>query len=74
LIKDYDIEVTILRAKITPDEEGRMMVEMKAPEEKLRSAIDFLESLDIKVTHLAQDIFSKRMLYTLYLLCSLMSC
>jgi ferredoxin len=59
LIKDYDVEVTILRAKITPDEEGRMMIEMKAPEEKLQAAIDFLENLDIKVTPLAQDIIFK---------------
>jgi ferredoxin len=56
LIKDYGIEVTILRAKITPDEEGRMMVEVKAKEEDLREAVEFLEKLNIKITPLAQDI------------------
>jgi ferredoxin len=59
LIKDYDIEVTILRAMITPDDEGRMMVEMKASEAKLNKAMDYLKGLDIKVTPLAHDIMFK---------------
>lgn len=59
LVKNYGVEVNILRAKISPDEEGRMMVEMKAPKAKLQAAINFLKSLDIKITSLARDIMFK---------------
>jgi ferredoxin len=59
LIKEYDIEVNILKAKVTPDEEGRLMVEFKAKKSQIEEAISFLKDLGVKVIPLAQDIIFK---------------
>lgn len=59
LIKEYNIEVNILRAKVTPDEEGRLMVEMKAEGEQIEQGISFLKELGVRITPLAQDIIFK---------------
>jgi ferredoxin len=59
LIKEYDIEVNILKAKVTPDEEGRLMVEFKAKKSQIEKALSFLKDLGVKITPLAQDIIFK---------------
>lgn len=59
LIKDYQVEVNILKAKITPHEKGIMVIEMKASKVKIQLAINFLKSLGIKITSLARDILFK---------------
>jgi NIL domain. len=34
LVKDYDLELNILRARVTPKEEGRLIVELNGRKEK----------------------------------------
>ncbi len=56
LIKDYDLEVNIIRARISPREEGRLMIEISGKEESLKRAMDYLKDLGVEVQSLAQDI------------------
>ena len=56
LIKDYDLEVNIIRARISPREEGRLMMEISGKEEPLRKGMKYLKELGVEVQSLAQDI------------------
>ena len=56
LIKTYDLEVNILRARINPREEGRLMIEISGEEESLEKGMNYLKELGVEVQSLAQDI------------------
>lgn len=56
LIKDYDLEVNIIRARISPREEGHLMMEISGKKEPLRKGLDYLKELGVKVQSLAQGI------------------
>lgn len=56
LIKDYDLIVNILRAKINPEEEGKLVIEISGENEKIKKGMDYLESLRVGIQPLAQDI------------------
>lgn len=56
LIKDYDLKVNILRARINPREEGRLMIEISGEEESLEKGMNYLKNLGVELESLAQDI------------------
>ena len=56
LVKNYDVIVNILRARINPKEEGRLMIEVSGKEENLDKGIEYLKELGVKIQSLAQDI------------------
>lgn len=49
LVKDFDLKINILRAEITPGEEGHLLMEIEGEEENLQKALEFLEAEHIKV-------------------------
>ena len=56
LVKDYDLEINILRARITPKEEGRLIVELNGEDEKLKLGEGYLKAVGVEVKPLALDI------------------
>lgn len=56
LVKDFDLLISIFRAKVTPDESGFLVVEVEGSEEKLDQGIDFIESHNITVDTLAKSL------------------
>ena len=56
LVKEFDLEFNILRAEITPDVEGKMLIELKGADEKIAGAIEYLGSSGITVQEAARDI------------------
>lgn len=56
LVRKYDLMVNILRAKITPQEQGELMVEVSGTRKNLNSGIDFLSDLGVAVKPLAQQV------------------
>jgi ferredoxin len=56
LIKDYELKVNILRASITPNEEGRLVVEVDGESKDLNKGIDYLLGLGVEIQPLAQDV------------------
>jgi len=56
LIKDYDLVVNILRAKISPEEEGRLMIELSGEKSALKKGMDYLNGLNVSIQSLARDI------------------
>lgn len=45
LIKQYDLMVNILRARVTPKEEGRLTVEISGRKRNLEAGLHFLREL-----------------------------
>jgi L-aspartate semialdehyde sulfurtransferase ferredoxin len=56
LIKEYDLKVNILSARITPREQGRLVVEISGSRKNLKAGLDFVRNLGVEFEPLAQDV------------------
>lgn len=56
LIKDYNLEFNILKAYITPEEEGLLVLELSGEEKNYEQGIQYLTEVGVKVQPLSQDI------------------
>ncbi|HCM26099.1 MAG: hypothetical protein A2Z99_16790 [Treponema sp. GWB1_62_6] len=55
LVKEYDIRVNILRAEISPGQEGNLLVEFDVEDErKLATAIEWIESIGVGCVNVAK--------------------
>ena len=55
LIRDFDLQVNILRATVRPREKGRMVVELKGDKNNLKKAFDYLDETGVQVDPLVQE-------------------
>jgi len=56
LIRDYDLEFNILKASVTPDEEGLMVLELKGKQEDYDKGIKYLTKAGVKIQSLSQNV------------------
>ncbi len=56
LIKDYDLEFNILKASVTPQEEGLMVLELKGEREDYDEGIRYLTTTGVRIQSLSQDV------------------
>jgi ferredoxin len=56
LIKDFNLEFNILKAYVTPQEEGLMVLELKGEDKDYLRGIKYLESSGVKIQPLSEDI------------------
>jgi ferredoxin len=49
LIREFDVEVNILQASITPEEDGQMFAIVSGQRAAVRGAFDFLRQRDVRV-------------------------
>ena len=56
LVKEYDLVFNILQAKITPKEEGLMVLELKGKKENYAEGVKYLTGLGVKIQPLSQDV------------------
>ncbi len=56
LVKDYDLAFNILRAEITADIEGKILIEIKGSKEQLEGGIAYLQSEGITIQDASRDI------------------
>ncbi len=56
LIKDYDLEFNILKAMVTPEEEGLLVMELKGEQENYDKGIDYLTGNGVRIQSLSRDI------------------
>jgi ferredoxin len=56
LVKDYDLRFNILKAYVTPQEEGLMVLELTGKEESFNKGTEYLESCGVKIQPLSQDV------------------
>jgi len=56
LVKEFDLEFSILRAEITPDVEGKMLIELKGGDDQIGKAIEYLENAGVTIQEADKDI------------------
>ncbi len=56
LVKDYDMEFNILKASVTPKEEGLLVLELTGDRKTYDSAIAYLKKAGVQVQPLIKDI------------------
>ncbi len=49
LVKDYNLVVNVFRARITPEEEGYLAIDVSGTEEDIRRGLDFVRTFDVTV-------------------------
>lgn len=55
LVKDYDLLVNILRARISPDEAGHLVVELEGTEEQLLKGQEYLDRIGVVTEPISSD-------------------
>ena len=56
LVSEYGLTVNILRARVEPDEEGMLVVELTGPPGRIDSGLAYVRGLGVEVELLAKDI------------------
>ncbi len=56
LVKDYDLKFNILKASVTPQEEGLMVLELNGKAENYDKGIAYLQSCGVKIQSLSHDV------------------
>ena len=56
MVKDYDLEFNILKAYITPKEEGLLVLELTGEDKSFNEAISYVKKLGVSVQPLSKDI------------------
>ncbi len=56
LVKEHDLQFNILKAYVTPQEEGLMVLELSGKKENFEKGIQYLESCGVKIQPLSQDV------------------
>ena len=56
LIKDYDLQFNILKAYVTPREEGLMVLELTGDKENYDKGIAYLKKCGVKIQPLSKDV------------------
>ncbi len=56
LVKEYDLQFNILKAFVTPEEEGLMVLELSGKRDNFDRGIEYLKSCGVKMQPLSQDV------------------
>jgi len=56
LIKDYDLVMNILKASITPKEEGLMIIELTGEKEAFAAGVKYLEDSGVVIDPIGRDV------------------
>jgi len=54
LSRDFDVVFNILKAKVTADEDGMLLMELSGPRGQVRKAVGFLEEQGVEVTTISR--------------------
>lgn len=56
LIKDYDLVMNILKAYVTPNEEGLLVIELQGADDRFAAGIEYLKNKGVLVEPLSKDV------------------
>jgi ferredoxin len=51
LVKDYNLVVNVFRAKVTPEEEGYLVLDVTGTEEDIERAMAFLKTFNVSINY-----------------------
>ncbi len=49
LVKDYNLMINIFRAKVTPDEEGYLVLDVTGSEEDIEKGLAYVKTFDVEI-------------------------
>jgi len=55
-VKEYDLVFNILKAQVTPKEEGLLVLELSGKKENYAAAVKYLGDLGVQIQPLTQDV------------------
>lgn len=56
LVKDYNLEFNILKASVTPEEEGLMVLELSGSQEEYDNGVKYLTENGVRIQSLSQNV------------------
>ncbi len=56
LVKDYNLEFNILKALVTPEEEGLLVLELSGEQKEYDKGIRYLTETGVRIQSLSQDV------------------
>ena len=56
LVKDFNLDFNILKASVTPEEEGLLVLKMSGKQEDYDKGIDYLTKTGVRIQSLSQDV------------------
>ena len=56
LVKDYDLIVNVYRAKVTPEEEGYLVLDVTGTEDDIQRAMEFVNTFDVVVNYTGKGV------------------
>jgi ferredoxin len=56
LVKEFDLQFNILKAFVTPNEEGLMVLELTGKRENFDQGVKYLQSCGVRIQSLSQDV------------------
>jgi ferredoxin len=56
LVKDFNLDFNILKASVTPDEEGLMVMELSGKQDDYDNGVRYLAETGVKIQSLSQDV------------------
>ena len=56
LVKEYNLNFNILKASITPDDEGLMVLELKGKQDDFDNGIEYLSKTGLRIEPLSQSV------------------
>jgi len=56
LVKDYNLEFNVMKASVTPKEEGLLVLELSGEEGSFKDGIGYLAELGVEIQPLSRDV------------------
>jgi len=56
LVKDFNLDFNILKASVTPDEEGLLIIELSGEQADYDKGINYLTKTGVRIQSLSQDV------------------
>ena len=56
LVKDYDLIVNVFRAKVTPEEEGYLVLDVTGTESSIEKALEFVRTFNVTINYAGKGV------------------
>ena len=57
LVRDFDLQFNILKASVTPNEEGLLVLELSGDRERYEAGVKYLSEVGVEIQPLSRDIY-----------------
>lgn len=57
LVRDYDLMFNILKASVTPEEEGLLVLELSGEEKDYEKGVGYLAEVGVEIQSLSRDVY-----------------